>query len=257
MDEFINSLNTARFERTNGLWNDLMLNDPWSVGYVTTLIEMETFNSKEEWEAYYYNSGENRNLKISKLTSDLKEKLNDEQLMLRNKSEIYKMSWDLKNLNYNYGRTQQQIAYKGSILFQQATRKGVDMTEEECIEAVRFRTICQTWNGIVIRERNTISTLYRKFPTADFISTSGDFDYTYAVDYELKISEKLICGIQIKPKSYLGNAPYLRKAQSANARKNQEFKNQFGKPVLNIISKNNGEVINEEALNQIAHLMNE
>ena len=129
MDEFINSLNTARFESTNGLWNDLMLNDPWSVGYVTTLIEMETFNNKEVWEAFYYNSGESRILKIGELTSDLRERLNDEQLALRNKSEIYKMSWELKNLNYNYGRTQLQIAYKGNILFQQATRKGIDITE--------------------------------------------------------------------------------------------------------------------------------
>ena len=257
MNGFTNSLNIARFESTNGLWNDLMLNDPWSVGYVTTLIEMETFNSKEEWEAYYYNSGEKRNLKISELSNDLKEKLNNEQFVLKNKSEIYKMSWDSKNLNYNYGRTQQQIAFKGNILFQQASRKGIDITEKECVEAVRFRTICQTWNGIVIRERNTISILNRKFPAIDFISTSGNFDHKFAVDYELNISDKLICGIQIKPKSYLGKAPYLRKAQSANARKNQEYRNQFGKPVFNIISKTNGKIINAEVLNKIFQLMNE
>ena len=54
MDEFTNKLNTALFESTNALWNDLMLNDPWSVGYVTTLIEMDTFDNKEEWETFYY-----------------------------------------------------------------------------------------------------------------------------------------------------------------------------------------------------------
>jgi len=255
MDEFINSLDTARFESTNGLWNDLMLNDPWSVGYVTTLIEMETFNDKEQWESYYYESGERRNSEISKLSNELKEKINDEQLVLKNKREIYNMSWDLKNLNFNFGRTRQQIANKGAILFQHAKSRGISITEEECVEAVRFRTICQTWNGVVIREKNTIRTLKSKFPNVDYVSTNGDFDYKYAVDYELKFSDNLICGIQIKPKSYLGNAPYLKKAQSANTRKNQEYKNEFGKPVFNVISKTNGEIINNEVIGKISELI--
>ncbi len=216
MDEFINSINSARFESTNGLWNELMLNDPWSVGYVATLIEMETFKSKEEWEAFYYNSGENRNVKISGLPSELKEKLNDEQLVLRNKAEFIKLSSNLKSFNFYYGRTRQQIAFKGNILFQHATKNELNIAEEECIEAVRFRTICQTWNGIVIRERNCINSLNRFFPGIDLISTNGEFDHKYAVDYQLKNEGKLICGIQIKPKSYLGKTPYLQKAQSAN-----------------------------------------
>jgi hypothetical protein len=37
MDEFVNTLNVAGFENTNSIWNLLMLNDPWGVGYVTTL----------------------------------------------------------------------------------------------------------------------------------------------------------------------------------------------------------------------------
>lgn len=105
MDEFINRLNIALFESTNGLWNDLMLNDPWSVGYVTTLIEMKTFDNKEDWESFYYESGEERDNKISKLSIELQNKINDEQLVLKNKSEIYNMSWSMKNINYNYGRT--------------------------------------------------------------------------------------------------------------------------------------------------------
>ena len=254
MNEFIKRLDTALFESTNGIWNALMLNDPWSIGYVTTLIEMKTFDNKEDWESFYYKSGEERNNKIRKLSIELQKKIDDEQLVFNNKREIYNMSWDMKNLNYNYGRTKQQIAKKGAILFKHAQAKGIAISDEDCVEAVRYRTICQTWNGIIIRERNTIKTLKSKFPELDFVSTSGDFDHKYAVDYEIKNREDLICGIQIKPKSYLGNAPYLRKAQSANARKNQAYKNEFGKPIFNVISKTNGEIINLEIIKQIINL---
>ncbi|MEZ4792446.1 MAG: hypothetical protein R2783_02950 [Gelidibacter sp.] len=75
MDEFINRLDTALFESTNGLWNDLMLNDPWSVGYVTTLIELKTFNGKDDWESFYYQSGEERNSKITELSIEHQNKI--------------------------------------------------------------------------------------------------------------------------------------------------------------------------------------
>jgi hypothetical protein len=254
-DAFINKLDPARFERTNGLWNRLMLNDPWSVGYVTTLIEAEAFRTKEEWEYFYYKSGESRNDKIETLSNSLREKLNDEQLVLTHKNAVSKMSRDLKNLNYNFGRTKEQIAKKGAILFEYAQIKKIDISEEECTEAVRFRTICQTWNGIIIRERNTIKILQKSFPSIDFISTEGNFDYKFAVDYELKLAGKLICGIQIKPKSYLGKAPHILKAQNANQRKNQHYKNQFRRQLFTVISKANGEILNTEILTHILGLI--
>lgn len=56
MDEFILPIDIEKFRSTNAMWNNLMLNDPWSVGYVSTLIELQEWKSKEEWEAkaYYY-----------------------------------------------------------------------------------------------------------------------------------------------------------------------------------------------------------
>ena len=254
MDKFNNRLNPALFEKTNGLWNDLMLNDPWSVGYVTTLIEMKTFDNKEDWELFYYESGKERDVKISRLSVELQNKINDEQYVVKNRSEIYNMSWNLKNLNYNHGRTKQQITKKGAILFKHTQAKGIAISEEDCVEAVRYRTICQTWNGIVIRERNTIRKLKSKFQGLDFVSTNGNFDHKYAVDYEIKNDGNLICGIQIKPKSYLGKSPYLIKAQRANARKNLQYKNEFGKPVFDVISKTNGEIINVDIIKQITNL---
>ncbi|MEP7170032.1 MAG: hypothetical protein ABI855_11730, partial [Bacteroidota bacterium] len=175
MDEFVNKLGMAKFESTNGIWNQLMLNDPWSVGYVTTLIESKIFKSKEEWEDFYYSSGEERNQLLSKLSKEDIDMLNNEQLVRINKPKIESMGWNLKNLNYQYGRTKEQITVKGKILFNVAMKSGNDILENECVEAVRFRTICQTWNGVVIREKRTITVLKQLFPSITFEKTNGEF----------------------------------------------------------------------------------
>jgi hypothetical protein len=255
MDEFVNSLDIGRFESTNGLWNDLMLNDPWSVGYVTTLIETKEFVDKEDWENYYYSSGETRAADLSKLSLQLQQKLDDEQLVLKNKNEINQMDWNLKNLNFNYGRTKQQITHKGKILFNTALQKGINITEAECVEAVRFRTICQTWNGVIIRERKTIELLKRTFPSISFVKTLGDFDYEYAVDYQLYNGDKLLCGIQIKPSSYnKSNAPYVLKAKAANKRKNDNYNTKFQVPVFDLIYEK-GQILNSQILESIKKLV--
>ena len=41
MEEFVNIIAPQKYAATNGPWNDLQLNSPWSVGYVTTLIELQ------------------------------------------------------------------------------------------------------------------------------------------------------------------------------------------------------------------------
>ena len=89
-----------------------------------------------------------------------------------------------------------------------------DITAEECIECVRFRTICETWNGIVIRERNTVTILkVVSFRHADFVKVDGAFDHLYAVDYEIFLRGKPVCGVQIKPQSYTYETSYITKQQ--------------------------------------------
>jgi hypothetical protein len=173
MDEFINLLPTGRFESTNALWNELMLNDPWSVGYVTTLIETAEFRTKEEWETFYYQSGNIRNTQLLTLDAASRNLLNNEQLVYRNKSEVTRLDWRLKNLNYQFGRTREQLHQKGAILYQAAQQQRLPITEAECAEAVRFRTICQTWNGVVVRERKAIVLLQQQLPQIQFIKTAG------------------------------------------------------------------------------------
>jgi len=98
---------------------------------------------------------------------------------------------------------------------------------------------------------------YEKYQLSEYFNkVSGEFDYKYAVDYEIKFSGVLICGIQIKPKSYLGTAPYLKKAQSANRQKNIAYLTSFGKPVFDVISQTNGVIINPDILKMIKNEIN-
>lgn len=205
MDEFVLGIDKEKFRSTNAKWNELMLNDPWSVGYVSTLIEAANWKNKEEWEQTYYASGENRNKYIEQNAARLGHTLEyfNDVTVPYNKTNYYALSWDIKNVNTQRGRTKEDFAAKGKILYEAVKNNGYGLTLEECIECVRFRVICETWNGIILRENNTVATLQRMFPNLKFVKAEGEMDHTYAVDFQVYKDEKLVCAIQIKPKSYL------------------------------------------------------
>ncbi len=255
MDEFKNLIDIEKFRKTNGPWNDLMLNDPWSVGYVSMLIELKTFNKKEEWESFYYEMGEYRNKQLKKLPDNVVSILENELLIKNDKPKVNNLSWDLKNINTQNGRSVEQLKKKGDILYNNIHRQFPDITEEDCFQAVRFRVICETWNGIILREHNTVKSLMSKFKKLEFIKKEGDFDHKYAVDYEIYNQKTLVCGIQIKPKSYTFNTPYLIKAKYANAQKNKKYTEDYEKPVFYIISSGKGFIYNDEVLDKIADLL--
>jgi hypothetical protein len=255
MDEFHNTLNPSLFRKTNAAWNELRLNDPWSVGYVSTLIESRPFSTKEAWEAFYYESGAERNRQLLYHPSDIQRRLDDFALIRTNPAAIKAMPWNLRNLNYQFGRTRDQLAAKGMALYEHV-RQTVAILPDECAEAVRFRTICETWNGIILRERHTIATLQKIFPVLEFRKTDGAFDHSYAVDYELYFKDKLVCGIQIKPPSYLRHTSYIDKARQGNQRKNKEYHQRFGRPVVDVIATNHGHIYNQDVVQAINLAMN-
>lgn len=246
MDEFILTIDKEKFRSTNAAWNNLMLNDPWSVGYVSQLIETKRWTSKEEWEQFYYDSGAIR----KSLLGSQSDVLNDDTLQLNKGYVIKGLPWELKNLNYHYGRTKDDLMAKANILHGAAPR----LTIEECFECVRFRTICETWNGIIVRERNTIKTLSLLFPNLLFKKTDGETDHTYAVDYEVYYSGVLKLGIQIKPISYSYNTPYLQKARYANQQKYAAYFKEKGVQVVVIIAKSNGDIQDTEALEMLRRI---
>lgn len=256
MDEFINILDEQKFRSTNALWNDLRLNDPWSIGYVSTLIESQNFSKKEEWEAFYYSSGSERKSKLKSYPENIVNILNDSLLKYRDETKVDSLSWNLKNINFQHGRTKDEIKEKGKILLEELEKRGnkYGFSLSECVECVRFRTICETWNGIIIREHNTIEKLKRFIPDIELRKVSGEIDHKYAVDYEIFKDNVAICGIQIKPLSYRGDSPFLRKAKQANKRKGDQYKLDYGRDVLYIFSKTNGEIMNIDIIQQIKNL---
>lgn len=256
MDEFILSIDKDKFRSTNAKWNELMLNDPWSVGYVSTLIEAANWKSKEEWEETYYASGKARNAYLDQNAAQLgypKEFFNDTTVP-RNNSKYNALSWDVKNVNTQKGRTKEDLREKGRILYDAVKNNGYGLTLEECVECVRFRVICETWNGIILRENNTIKTLQELFPNMTFEKADGEMDHTYAVDFQVFKGDKLICAIQVKPKSYTQNAPYIVKARHANANKYAAYKEKYGVSVFTVISTGKGEILNKEVITQIKQL---
>jgi hypothetical protein len=225
-----------------------MLNDPWSIGYVSTLIELQPFAKKEDWEDFYYESGEKRKSEIMKLNRNMQDILEDESLVKNDKEFVKKMNSIYKNINTQHGRTKEDIIKKGNILYNDVQSNGSGITLDECIECVRFRIICETWNGIIVREHNTIENLKKKFPTYDFKKSTGQMDHQYAVDYEIYKNGKLSSAIQIKPESYTWNAPYINKAKGANKIKNQAYTNVFNALVYDIIADGRGNIKNPEIL---------
>lgn len=241
MDLFENILDPIKFKATNALWNELKLNSPWSVGYVANLIESTTFDSKESWKEFYYRSGEQRLNRI--MSSAYREELEDFTSPNTNAPYIEKQN------NFKYGRTEENLKQKGIYLFEELQKRGnpLEITKAECIYAVKFRVIGETWNGIILREKNTIQELQKLYPYAEFVKTSGEMDYKYAIDYELYEEGKLISAIQIKPPSYKnGNSEEILIAKSANIQKNKEYTEAFGVDVFYIYSTQSGEIISEE-----------
>lgn len=258
MEEFVLPIDANKFRSTNPVWNALKLNDPWSVGYVTTLIEAENWKNKEEWENAYYESGKVRNEYIKQNAAKLgcsKEFFNDVTISY-DKQKYYNLSWDIKNINTQNERTKEDIRSKGEILYEAVKNNGYGLTLDECVECVRFRVICETWNGVILREHNTKKTLSQMFPELIIKETPGEIDHTYAVDLELLKNDKLLCGVQVKPESYIkGYAPYLVKARKVNAAKYALYKKEFGVSVFTIISKNTGEILNPGELIKIKQLL--
>jgi hypothetical protein len=241
MDLFINRMDLTKFRFTNAVWNELTLNSPWSIGYVSNLISSRNFLAKEEWEKYYYDSGKERNELFLKLKLDISE--------INSLNDLYgfnNVRGELKYLNFNFGRTKHDLDFKAQLLYNKIKNYNPhNISLNECKECVRFRIICETWNGIVMREMKTIEKMnFLLDKNCKLVSTSGEKDYKYGVDYELYENEELICGLQIKPITYKSSkSRAVQKARNANKRKNILYKQDFGKDVCYVYSKSNGSII--------------
>lgn len=196
-------------------------------------LDRDRFESTNKiWNDYGLNSRKNVGTVTDLIT----------QVEFKNKEE-----WEA--YYYEHGRSKEYLAKVGADLHKLAPH----LTLDECIESVRFRVICQTWNGVIIRERNTIKELTHLFgDTFTFKKTNGDFDADYAVDYEMFHDNVLILGIQIKPTSYnTSDEDFIRDARKINFFKNLNYEEKFGVGVLTITAELDGIPTSYKELNKL------
>jgi hypothetical protein len=238
------NINPEHFQQSNALWNKLRLNDPWSVGYVSNLIRKKVFTSYSEWEEYYFQSGLYRKNYIDKKTPAVAKFYNN---YLLDHKEINILSEGTRKINYFCGRTKEELTEKGKYLHSILSQT-IPITEQECVDTVLFRVLGETWNGIIVREVNTVENIRALIVNADIRDVSSNTDYDLGVDYELFIDGILKCGLQIKPESYAGDAAYLRAAKFANYGKHLEYEKKRGAPVITLMVNIDGCIDHYEAL---------
>lgn len=252
MDLFINKIDGNKFRATNYIWNELKLNSPWSVGYISTLIENKQFTNKEEWKDYYFKSGNERLTRISELNPV------QQSLVTNFSKKAWGVAKEVESLNCFYGRTEKELREKGKYMHEKILESGnpLEITIAECVYMVKYRVLGETWNGIIAREKNTVKTLQNIFKSICFEKCDGESDYKFGIDYELFYKEILLCAIQIKPISYkIGSSAEIMKAKKANEYKNAMYKEKFNKEVIYVYSNSKGNVLNDEAIAQIQQIL--
>ena len=249
MELFTHEMDLELFRSTNAAWNQMRLNAKWSVGTMAELIQQQSFTSKEEWMRYYYESGQERLRLIASLSEE------DRVIVLSSKMPRV-VREDLKLLNTHYGRTPEELDRKGAQLYEEMVKQNPAITLELCQQAVHYRVIGETWNGVVVRERRAISELSRQLcqwgvQTGELRKTPGDFDYQYEVDYELFVNQRRRIGLQIKPDSYRAYTPYLEQAKRINLYKNEQYYATYQTPVLYVYANSKGQITNRSEVESI------
>lgn len=238
---------------TNGIWNNMKLNHPWIVGMVTAIIQQRSFANKEEWREYYFQSGEERLNKIAEVSPE-------DRLRLRS-IEVWNFNScsdkALNDINTTYGRTLDELKMIGDVMYGavRSTRNPHHITRHDCHYMVQYRLLGETWNGLMKREKNTITTLENTLGDSFTVEkVDGLTDIKYEVDAEVYHEGRLIAGVQIKPKSYQYKFQNNQKTYAINAYKNDAYTKLKDVPVFYIYSDTKGTIFNIETLQEIAVL---
>lgn len=238
---------TIDLQLTNNIWNSLGLNSRWNIGEISSLIKGKIFKTKQDWEDYYYSSGKDR---LDRMKYYSTKAINEANSVIAN----YKDS-EMVDINSKYGRTKEDL-YNKALFFQHFTAKDSNLSHlsvEDCFELIKKRVIDETWDGIVLRERNTIDKLSKLLPKFTFLETDSDKDCDYGVDYEIYYNKNLILGLQIKPESYKNgkDKDYLKKAWQINETKHSKYRKDFNRDIIYIFSDLDGTILDKTNINQL------
>ena len=222
------------FSALNRPFNDLKLNASANVGSVANMVRCGDFHSKEEWAAAYFFSGTMTARSRALLAKKYQER--------RASVDEVKVLMDLQR---NSGRSRKELGVLGVKLHSYVMENpdkypdAHGATLKQCQYAVYYMVICTTWNGIALRERNTIEMLKQAMPGAEFRLSTPEED-AGGVDYIALVDGTAVCGLQIKPVSYMKR----ENAQTArNAALHSLFEAEHGYPVVTVYSRESGTVI--------------
>lgn len=262
MNCFINNISNEKMRLTNGPWNKLGLNNPWAIGLVSKIIGQRTFKNKEEWEKYYFESGRERLKKIAKLPLKYQVILLDPHGI----EQYNEVPYEYRKLNYDYGRTKEDLSklahmLQGYLCSNPKLYKEIGMYD--VVQMVRFRALRETWNGIIIREQNTIKVLQEilknqniDYSKLKFVSAEGEEDAQYAIDYKLYYDNEYLLALQIKPVSYMNNnKSYIKEIKKINKDKHMFYKKKTNIDTLYIYSGHNGQIKNKNIINTIVSII--
>lgn len=246
------------FRSTNDPWNDLALNQGWSIGMVMNIAGSKTFSKFEDWESYYLKSGEERKEKLKTIPENIRTVLEDLRAHYVNPRGFRQgLEWSYININDSMGRTLEDLKYLAVFLYDEVVRRGnpYGLTLEDCVNHTYIRVIDESFVGI-LREANVIESLRKEFPGLVVKKTSGFIDRMYAVDAEIYNKNKLLCGIQIKSPYFIkGKTEQMKKSHEYNQQKMVKYRDKFSVHAHYVCAEVDGEIINQEVLNELRRLI--
>ena len=218
------------------LWFKSELFRPYSIGSCISILKNGVLNGFitdiESWEKYYIKTGEDR-LKIIESPNYIKYKNLLINPICKSKYDIPKY---IKNVNYDYGRTFNDIQNIASILYTMSSNNNnMFKSQIDAIKFVYLHTIIETWEGYN-KENNLIHYLNGQFSDYYFEHESAVNDSKYGSDIRVLKNNNLVCSIQLKPYTYfLSNRSHLIEARKHNIINYKKYFDDFNAPIKMIV----------------------
>jgi len=251
---------TEGFTWTNDSWNDIQLNAGWSIGLITKIVNTNMFQSFDEWEGYYLETGLKRQNLLKKVTPARYTQLTDLRGVFTSPSTFKKgLTGYEVDINEAHGRTIDELHFIGDCLYEEVVKRGNphNLTVNDCFNFTYIRAIDEGYIGIQ-REVNTFNTLAKACPDMVFRFATATVDRFYAVDIEaLSHSGELLCGLQIKsPYFKKGKTAAMKRAMAYNKAKHTKYTNKYDVPAYFVYSSIEGVIENSEVISALDDQLN-
>jgi hypothetical protein len=251
--------NHKKFHYTNKDWNELKLNHSWVIGSLGYLFKQSKALSWEEWQTFYFHSGNERNRLLANLNQEKQRILTDFTIPGERKyNSMNQLSAEEKRINTHYGRTADDLKRIGVYFYQELCKRGHKkfVTQSEVIDFAFIRAVDETFIGFQ-REIKTIESLKNMFPFLVFEDVPYQKDVEFAIDTEVIYNEKLVCAIQVKSLSYFNSQrSFIEGVKKMNHNKNDAYTKKYGVPVLYAYADANGTIHNDDLLKTLHAFIN-